>query len=246
MSAADHELYREDAGAYLLGALTGDELEAFEAHLVECAVCREDVESLRVAAEALPRSVEPVRPPDRLRASLIRAVREEAAAEPVAGATAVEGRRRGGVRRSWSAVLGQPRAALAGGLAVAAVVLGLGVGLGRLSADDEDPAILAVRASEERAPNARGSLVVPSRRGEVAYLRVQGLPRVSRERVYEVWVKRGGEVVPQSLFDVSSDGGSTAGVNDGLEGVDQVLVTEEPAGGSPAPTTPPLLTVDPS
>jgi anti-sigma-K factor RskA len=245
VSAADHELYREDAGAYLLGALTGDELEAFEAHLVECAVCREDVESLRVAAEALPRSVEPVRPPDRLRASLIQAIREEAAAEPEAGATTAGGRRRG-VRRPWSAVLGRPRAALAGGLAVVAVGLGLGVGLGRLSADDEDPAILAVRASEERAPNARGSLVVPSRRGEVAYLRVQGLPRVGRERVYEVWVKRGGEVVPQSLFDVSSEGGGTAGVNDGLEGVDQVLVTEEPAGGSQAPTTPPVLTVDPS
>lgn len=241
MSAADHERYGDDAGAYLLGALSEDELESFEAHLSECVVCREEVESLRVAAEALPRSVDPVQPPDRLRSSLMRAVREEAA-ESEAGTAR---NRRRGARRPWSAVLARPRAAMAGGLAVVAVGLGLGVGLGRLSAD-EDPTLIAVRGDAERAPNARGSLVVPSRRGEVAYLRVQGLPRVGRQRVYEVWVKRGDKTVPQSLFDVSSEGGGTAGINDGLSGVDQVLVTEEPAGGSSSPTSPPLLTVDTS
>lgn len=242
MSIADHERHREDAGAYLLSALAEDELEAFEAHLAECVVCREEVESLRVAAEALPRSVEPVQPPDRLRASLMGIVREEAEAEPRGAATA--GRRRG-KRRSWFGVFGRPRVALAGGLALVAIGLGLGVGLGRLSEDD-DPTRLAVRGDDERAPRARGSLVVPARRGEVAYLRVQGLPQVGRERVYQVWVERGDEVVPQALFDVSAEGGGTAGINDGLSGVDQVVVTEEPAGGSRAPTTQPVLTVDTS
>src|SRR4051812_49888380 len=70
----------EDVGAYLLGALEEAEREAFERHLAGCAECRDEVERLRPAVEALPRSVEPLQAPPELKASLMQAVEEEARA----------------------------------------------------------------------------------------------------------------------------------------------------------------------
>ena len=54
------------------------EREAFESHLAGCARCREEVERLRPAAEALPRSVTPLGPPPSLKASLMEEVEGEA------------------------------------------------------------------------------------------------------------------------------------------------------------------------
>ncbi|MGI8673735.1 MAG: anti-sigma factor, partial [Thermoleophilaceae bacterium] len=63
-------------------------------------------------------------------------------------------------------------------------------------------------------------------------------------RVYEVWLKRGERMVPGSLFDVSAGGNGTVGIPDGLDEVDALLVTEEPAGGRRTPTGRPILSVD--
>ena len=49
-----HDAFYDDAAAYVLGALTEQELERFTAHLADCAACREEVARLQVAAEALP------------------------------------------------------------------------------------------------------------------------------------------------------------------------------------------------
>ena len=78
--AHDHERYEHDAGAYLLGALNELEAQAFEHHMESCSTCHAEVERLRVAAEALPRSVEQVEAPASLKRSLMRTVRGEAAA----------------------------------------------------------------------------------------------------------------------------------------------------------------------
>ena len=68
MTRVDHTSFSDDVGAYLLGALTDLEREAFERHLAECAECRDEVERLRPAADALPRSVEQMEPPPSLKA----------------------------------------------------------------------------------------------------------------------------------------------------------------------------------
>ena len=79
-SVHDHERYEHDVGAYLLGALNELEAQAFEHHMEGCSTCRAEVERLRMAAEALPRSVEQVEAPASLKRSLMRTVRGEAAA----------------------------------------------------------------------------------------------------------------------------------------------------------------------
>ena len=78
MSVERHQIHEENVGAYLLGALTEKEESDFESHLEECPICQDELERLRPAVDALPRSVEPVAPPDRLKASLMATVSAEA------------------------------------------------------------------------------------------------------------------------------------------------------------------------
>ena len=78
MTARDHTSYQEEIGAYLLGALTDRERQAFERHLANCPECRNEIEQLRPAADALPRSVEQVQPPPSLKESLMAVVDREA------------------------------------------------------------------------------------------------------------------------------------------------------------------------
>jgi anti-sigma factor RsiW len=51
---SDHERWNDTAAAYVLGAMAVAEREEFEAHLSTCEICREEVDELRPAAEALP------------------------------------------------------------------------------------------------------------------------------------------------------------------------------------------------
>ena len=67
----DHERHRDDVGAYLLGALNDLERQVFERHLHDCDECREELERLRPAAEALPGSVEQLAPPPGLKKRLM-------------------------------------------------------------------------------------------------------------------------------------------------------------------------------
>src|SRR5687767_2224573 len=55
-----HETWADAAGAYLLDALTDDERKAYEAHFAECPACRDEVDELRMAADALPVSAPPL------------------------------------------------------------------------------------------------------------------------------------------------------------------------------------------
>ena len=71
------------------------------------------------------------------------------------------------------------------------------------------------------------------------WLTVAGLPQPRAGRVYEVWVKRpGGPPQPtSSLFAPTRAGSATAAVPSDLPHASEVMVTQEPAGGSELPTT---------
>lgn len=245
-----HERRLLDVGPYLLGTLTEVEARDFERHLLECSRCRAEVERLRPASEALPRSVEPLSPPVELKRALMRALAQEqdhAGTDDIpldrglAPSTALEGVA-AERRRSRRNLVRRLVPVLAGGLALLA--LGLAVGYGFSSAVwERQERVLQAEVDRLRAPGADARLIIPVRGGEVPTLRARGLPKLRGRRVYEVWLKRGDSVVPQSLFEVSSDGSGTAGIPDGLNGVDAVMVTRERAGGARAPTGDPLLTV---
>ena len=56
MSVERHEMHEQDVGAYLLGALSDEEHTRFVRHLRECHVCRDEVDRLQFAVDALRRN----------------------------------------------------------------------------------------------------------------------------------------------------------------------------------------------
>src|SRR5438552_487301 len=77
MSFERHELIQEDCGAYVLGALSDEEHTRFVRHLTECPVCRDEVERLQHAADALPRSVTALQAPPSIKAAVMAEVHDD-------------------------------------------------------------------------------------------------------------------------------------------------------------------------
>ena len=239
MTDRDHTSYHEEIGAYLLGALTDLERQAFEHHMANCSQCRDEVEQLRPAAAALPRSVEQVEPPPSLKTSLMEVVEREAR-DTAGESAAAPARRRTPLRERLRLPSLRPALAV-GGLAL---VLGLAAGFGVAQLGGEDGArTIAATADESRLPMASGSLQVEGDGENGAILRVNGMSELDEAQVYQAWVQRDGTVVPQPTFEVGPDGGGAVAVTDDLSGAQAVLVTREPRGGSRAPSEQPILSV---
>jgi anti-sigma factor RsiW len=227
------EHMHEDAGAYVLGALDEPEREAFEHHLAGCAECRDEVERLRPAVDALPRSVEPLAPPRGLKAALMQAVEAEGDAAPRARPRP----RRLRIRLPRLT----PVVAWSSAAFLLAVGVGAGFGLSKLTAGD-DTRMIAAQVESGELRDASGTLSVPTNGKAGAILHVSGLPSLPG-RVYQAWVQRDGEVVPQPTFEPGRNGVGVVALPDDLHGAKAVLVTREPRGGSKAPTERPVMAV---
>lgn len=66
-----HHAQAESTGAYALDALSAIEARAFERHLAGCLQCQAELDGLRVAVAALPRSVEQLPAPPGLRRAVM-------------------------------------------------------------------------------------------------------------------------------------------------------------------------------
>lgn len=243
----DHDRFSDTAGAYVMRALPEHEEVEFEQHLASCALCRDEVEDLRAATDALALAVPAMRPPPNLKARIMQVVEQEAELLRAAGPEADRPRpapvpRRRRFSASW---LARPAFALPAALLL--LVLGGVIGLASGGAFSGDPDMRSVRAQvdEEVAPNARVFLQVDEQ--GMATLVGERMPSPPDGRVYQVWVKRR-DVDPEptsTLFVPRSDGSAAAAVPESMEGVEAVLVSHEPPGGSPSPTSSPLVTVAP-
>jgi anti-sigma-K factor RskA len=217
-----------DAAAYVLGALEPHEAEAFSRHLDACVVCRDEVAAFQQVADTLAMTPAQHRAPHGLKRRVMRAVREsEAEAQGVA------------VRRpGWlGAGLWLPRPALAtlAVLAIAVVV----VGAIALSSGGSN-STRVISASVTGSPGS-AQLSVSGGRAELI---VRHFPQPSAGHIYEIWkLKRGARTPTPSgaLFSVNSSGAGNIGVPGNVDGVSQVLVTQEPAGGSTVPTRTPVI-----
>jgi hypothetical protein len=242
MTDRDHTSYREEIGAYLLGALTDLERQAFEQHLSGCAACRAEIEELRPAADALPRFVEQVEPPASLKTSLMeiveREAREAAAGEGEQTRAAPPARPRPPLRER----LRLP--ALRPAFALGALLLGLvaGFGVAQLGGDEGGRTVVAT-VDQSRIPQGSGNLRVEGAGDDGAILRVSGMPELGGRRVYQAWVQRGGMIIPQPTFEVGADGSGAVAVPEDLSDAQAVLVTREQRGGASAPSEEPILSV---
>jgi anti-sigma-K factor RskA len=220
---SDHDTLRDDAAAWVLGALDDDEAWRFTAHLEVCQACRDEVDRLRVAADVLPLAAPPVEPPPELKARLMATVEAEARErrEPEAERP----------RRRWLGLV-TARPATATAFACLLLVAGGVAGFALRGGDDVT-----------RTPFQGGAQAELVREDGQATIQVQRLAPPPEGRVYQVWIKRPGrDPEPDTVFTVDRAGRAGVLVRGDVEGAEAVLVTDEPRGGSRAPTRRPLLT----
>jgi anti-sigma-K factor RskA len=241
-----HDRWADAVGAYALGALPEDERAGFEVHAEACADCRAELDELRMATEALPASAVPMRPPAALKARIMAEVEREAALLAAAGPQADRPPlREPSERRSrsrWRGWFQLPTGAVAA-LACAALLIGLGAGALLFGSSSDGAHTVQFSMDRAQAPTAVAELDVSN---DNAVLVARGLPAPSKGRVYQVWLKRPGHAPEPTaaLFSPRKDGSATASVPGSLKGVEAVMVSAEPPGGSPAPTSAPILTAN--
>lgn len=207
-----------DAAAYALGALEPDEAEAFRRHMAHCVVCRDEVNQFRRVADELALTAPAQAVPAGLRRRVIQEVRGQARTPALAR------------RRAFTL----PRPAYLVAVALAAAIL-VGGGL-ELAAGGQGTRLLAT----VHRPGIRASLQV---NGSHAELLVDHLSAPAAGQIYELWIQHGKRPPsPSTLFSVTSTATAEVGVPGSVSGVTAVLVTEEPAGGTLAPTSAPVIT----
>lgn len=215
------EEVRELAGAYVLGALEGEEVAAFEAHIAGCSE-HGDLPGLETVAAALALGTEEREPPAGLGARIRAAVAAE-----VAG----PGARNRAERRRWRWVRW-------GSIAAAvAVVVGLLAWNVALQLDDDGP---------EYVHTYRGRdsiwMRLQARMSESPVtVEVSGLERLEEGRVYRLWAIRDGVWIAVGEFNTNADGWWRGEFEFGVEWGDVLSVTVEPAGSEGRPTGEPLF-----
>ncbi|MFD4245993.1 anti-sigma factor [Streptomyces sp. NPDC058525] len=232
------------AAAYALNALDPGEREEFAAHLTACEACRHDVADFQATAARLAAATAQA-PPAAMKPRTmadIDHVRQLPPRVPAAAPTAL----RGVLRRKALPV------ALAASLVAAASFAGLAAWQHQENRQLEQRArqserqldavstVLAApdaRTVHGRAGNGAFTTVVASDRQNKAVFTAAGLPAPAAGKTYQLWLSHDGTMRPAGF--IHQDGSVL--INGDTADADAVGLTLEPAGGSPQPTTNPLL-----
>ncbi|HET7477841.1 MAG TPA: anti-sigma factor [Dermatophilaceae bacterium] len=254
---SDDELHTL-AGAYAVDAVDGVERARFEQHLAGCAECREEVASLRLAAAELGELVV-AGPPAYLRDAVLSGissvrplplpstpapagppvgrhpVRPEQEADPHARVHRLADRRRRRTR-AWAAGL------------VAAAGLGV-VGLvwqpwrTELSPTDRVLQAQDARRYPTTVQDGVATIVRSASLGR-AVLVAEKLPALPADKVYELWLQRAdGTFAPAGLVPKTGADEVVQPLTGDARTALGAGITVEPAGGSPQPTTKPIVLV---
>lgn len=250
MSSADlHTL----TGAFALHALSDRESEEFSRHLAACEACDQEVRELRETAARLALAAA-VTPSEDFRARVMAALPEVRQLPPL-----VRNRSGTSVRplRWWRIQRRLPQLAVAACLVLALVAGGIAINEQQQEqkqhrATEQVQAQAAALSALLAAPDARfhsavvkgggSSTIVSSLTLQQAAFVYQGLTELPSGKVYELWYSKGGHMVPAGLLPARDVDGATmlTGTPSGAAGVG---VTVEPAGGSPQPTSTPVVLV---
>jgi anti-sigma-K factor RskA len=230
-----HEAIRDDLPEYAFGTLDADARARLDAHLIECADCREALREYESVVGLLPLGLPVSEPSASARTALLARARANTREMQ-------ETRTLLSFRRHW-----MPMTAIA-----AAVLIAIGFGAWVLifNVPDNNPAdmvhelanrpgveILPMVGSDT-APAAVGQLLIEPGQ-QTGGLIVSGLPALPNGRVYQFWfVAPDQSRVSGGTFTVSSTGEAAIRVRapKDFSWDWRCGVTEEPDGGSPTPT----------
>ena len=242
MSTMDHQRFEELKDAYVLGALPDEERREFEGYLASHPERHAEIDELSTVAGLLALSPQEQEPSPELRRRIM----------DVVGAEAVRPR---ADRRSW---LTKVRGYLsAQNLALGAAAL-LVIGLfswnmllqaemqtlqGRvqsLQSQPQEPQMVELGGAGTEQ-GARAELLTLE--GDRAVLVVEDMPPVPADKTYQIWVIEDDVPKPSGLFK-PAEGTVAAVVEHPIDEADVVAVTVEPEGGSPKPTSEPMLAAE--
>ena len=225
------EEIEELAGAYALRALPPEALRAAQEHLDSCSR-HPDFAGLRTVASQLHAAAPEMEPPPRLKTRLMDTIRREAAHPAQRAPAEADGP---GLRRWLPTII--PRYALAGALAVfVAALIGWNVYL--QTADSGQDATFVRVLTDGGVAEGR---ILYLEQDQIAVITVENLEPLSADKTYQVWAIDDGRPTGIGLFNTSENGDATAAIEVDLSDVEIVAITVEPAGGSPQPTSDPVL-----
>ena len=223
---------RDDLAAFALGALDEPERRVVEAHVRGCAACTAEIDGYREALHAYAAAADGTAPV--LREAIVARAKREGGA--------VTMRR----DNAWTAWLRRPLPAFIPVALALLLVVSLGGLLQSRSDADRYAAALADVASgrvvhldaTNAATELRGALVIPESGRPYMVLR---MPAPPAGRAWQAWVLHGDTPIPAGL--AAAGGVFTLTLAAPLGSGDGVAVTQEPASGSAAPTSAPVLVV---
>ncbi|MET9338709.1 anti-sigma factor [Nonomuraea sp. NPDC004354] len=235
------------AGAYALDAID-DELERrrFEAHLDGCADCAHEVRGLAETAARLGQATAATPPPE-LKSRVMAEIGQVRQLPPVVERP---GSRHRFVRERTGARVAKVVAAA--GVA-AAVALGALAYQARTELDQmrttarQVEAVLAApdarRVNAAEGQGVAGTVVLSRSAGRMVFL-ASGLAPLPEDKTYQLWQLSPGQAHPAGLLRPDDSGYTAPALAVPVKGATSVGLTVEPAGGSAAPTTTPLLVMD--
>lgn len=231
------------AAAYALDALDPTESSAFEQHLDGCELCTEDVREMRETTAALGAAVATT-PPEQVRTTVLGQARQMSQSEGIAAVPVVDLAEHRARRLSANRWLT--------GVAAAALIVAGALGISTYQANqradeievaaDEITALLAdpdaTVARTDVAGGGTGTLVVSADREQAAFL-TASLPATNQGETYQLWAID--DTGATSIGLLQPDDGRATTLVDLPEGTTTFGMSVEPAGGSPEPTTDPVL-----
>lgn len=226
-------------GAHALGALPDAERAAFEAHLATCRSCADEIAELNETTARLGHAADHVVPRG-LRPRLLNVVGRVRQVPPDCEIGAVFSRRQGfrhaAALISVACVAAAAVAGVHGALSTPGVVPAV--------ARPHTPAGDLLAAPDLRlvtAGDPAATAAMSRRRDEMLFM-ADALRPLARDRVYQLWLVDGHG--PHSAGTLWPAGKAMSLHVTGIAGVSEAMLTVEPAGGSPSPTTAPVLSLD--
>lgn len=244
---------KEQAAAYALGALSPEDARAFEAYLRTSAEAQREVAEYREVSALLAANAPARAPAADLRARVLaRATRDRAvplrAQAPWVLWLALAASFVGFVATGFGWA-GARRTLVERDSILAGMARELDARTARLAQREAtlnailEPAVTLTNLASTR-PERPGIQLFWNRRTNEAIVHAFSLTPAAEQRVYQLWfIPRQGAPIPSVTFNTAADGHALVQqvtVPDGVE-LAAAAITDEPSGGSPAPTTTPIL-----
>lgn len=218
--------------AYVLDALTDDEMEQVAEHLAGCQTCQVELARIQQVADELPLALAQTTPPPDVKVKLMRTIHTHQVNPSTISQPTSLGQRLASLLRTRLPALGLAL--------IVVMVLGNLLLLRQLNLANRQtstPMRVYALANTQNSPGAVGTLIMDPN-GKYGTLVVDNLASLDSNKQYQVWLIKGAAHTSGGVFSVNPDGYGSLEIlaPQPLVQYDSIGITIEPAGGSPGPT----------